>query len=297
MSPHGLMFHHLHGGRFKAGEGSISAESFARIIDERKGVLGAEEWTSRRRNGTLEPHNVCITFDDALLCQHEIALPLLKERGLTAFWYVYTEALDGTADGFEIARHFRVSAFENFTDFFQNFRAVSLDMFPDLIGQSLNGFKPKDYLAAWAFYSDDERTYRFLRDRVLGNKVSQVITRMMRDRGFSKETERHRLWITREMLKDLSDAGHAIGLHSTSHPMAMSEIPGELQYEEYCLNMEDIRATTGVRPITMAHPCNSYSAETLDVLSRLGIEEGFCTVMTVPGGLESPRRDVANLQQ
>ena len=266
------MFHHLHGGQFKAGEGSLAADDFARILDQYGDrVLGAEEWTARRRKGALSPEHVCITFDDCLLCQRDIALPILEERGLTALWYVYSTALDGTAEGFEIARHFRVSAFEGPPQFFEVFRATSFAMFPELVHAALETFKPKEYLTAWSFYSDDERTYRYLRDRVLGeSKMLKVLARMMADRGFSPISERHKLWMTRNDVKALANAGHVVGLHSTTHPMTMATLPEDIQKKEYDTNLADIEAITGVHPFSMAHPCNSYSKATLDVLNSIG---------------------------
>ena len=201
------------------------------------------------------------------------------------------------ADGFEVARHFRVSAFDGFSDFFALFLPTAKDLFPDLVAPALSTFRPKEYLSAWSFYSDDERTYRYLRDEVLKDHgMSVVLARMMAERGFRPDEERHRLWMTRAHVRELSRAGHVIGLHSTSHPMTMASLPAEVQDTEYRSNVADVTATTGERPFSMAHPCNSYSPVTLEILRAHGIEEGFCTVLSVPGGLESPRQDAANLR-
>jgi peptidoglycan/xylan/chitin deacetylase (PgdA/CDA1 family) len=282
------MFHHFHGGAFKGGEGSLSIEQLKTVLDQFDGrILDAQEWTARRKKRTLEPHHVCLTFDDALLCQYELAMPVLRERNLTAFWFVYSTALDGSAYGFEIARHFRINAFDNFSEFFKAFK----DEARGQIGDALKNFTPSSYLREAPFYSDDERTYRYLRDLVLD--VTPILQRMMQRRGFVPKEHAARLWITRDHLKALAGENHIIGAHSHSHPMMIAKLPIEQQYSEYLKNITDISAVVP-RPESMAHPCNSYSSDTLKILSQAAIEEGFCTNQEKPARpLETPRIDAS----
>jgi hypothetical protein len=53
----------------------------------------------------------------------------------------------------------------------------------------------------------------------------------------------------------------------------------------------------GEPPQSVAHPCNSYNATTLDILAGLGVRVGFRDNMTNSGtvGLEYPREDHANI--
>lgn len=67
----------------------------------------------------------------------------------------------------------------------------------------------------------------------------------------------------------------------------------EEQEREYELNLELIQKITGHKPETMAHPCNSYSRVTLNILERLGIKLGFRANMEnhMYSCYEFPRRD------
>ncbi|MCG5516872.1 MULTISPECIES: polysaccharide deacetylase family protein [unclassified Ectothiorhodospira] len=58
-------------------------------------VLPLAEALKRLQNGTLPPRAACITFDDGYADNHDVALPLLREQGLPATFFVATGFLDG----------------------------------------------------------------------------------------------------------------------------------------------------------------------------------------------------------
>jgi peptidoglycan/xylan/chitin deacetylase (PgdA/CDA1 family) len=63
---------------------------FANIIEQigPKRILPARQWMQCALTATLRPTNVCLTFDGGLRCQYDVALPVLRYYGLTAFWFV-----------------------------------------------------------------------------------------------------------------------------------------------------------------------------------------------------------------
>ena len=84
---YGIMFHHFHDGkRHVKGQGSITEEQFKKIISHigRKNILDAEEFIERYKQKTFSKH-VCITFDDSLKCQFDIALPILEKFKIKAY--------------------------------------------------------------------------------------------------------------------------------------------------------------------------------------------------------------------
>ena len=58
-------------------------------------VLPLGEAVARLRAGTLPPRAASITFDDGYADNHDVALPLLRERGLHATFFIATGYLDG----------------------------------------------------------------------------------------------------------------------------------------------------------------------------------------------------------
>ena len=99
-------------------------------------------------------------------------------------------------------------------------------------------------------------------------------------------------------LRRLSDAGHTVGLHSHRHPTMLSKLSVDSQRDEYNINYQAIKEITGNTPDTMSHPCNSYSADTIEILNDLGVQLGFRANMgsvKSPSRFEFPREDHANI--
>ena len=45
-------------------------------------LLSAQEYLYKLQHRTLAATDICLTFDDALLCQSDIAAPILKKRNI-----------------------------------------------------------------------------------------------------------------------------------------------------------------------------------------------------------------------
>ena len=80
---------------------------------------------------------------------------------------------------------------------------------------------------------------------------------------------------TEGQIESLSSNEHIIGLHSHTHPTRMEEYSYAEQKTEYELNLKWIARLIGQKPVTMAHPCNSYNDNTIKILDELGIQLGF----------------------
>ena len=122
--PHGITFHHFHDdGKHVKGQGSITSEQFDKIIQLLKTkheILAAKDWYEAALQGKLKDNQVCITFDDNLLCQYEIALPVLNKHNITAFWFVYTSPLTGITEKIELYRYFLSKNYKRFSDFYNH---------------------------------------------------------------------------------------------------------------------------------------------------------------------------------
>ena len=110
------------------------------------------------------------------------------------------------------------------------------------------------------------------------------------------------LEVERVILKILSKNGHEIGLHSYDHPTVLSKLSYKEQYEQYEKNYMHIKQVCNKDVLSMAHPSNSYSDDTLKILRRLNIVCGFRSNRTPPEGkkinpssLEIGREDHTNI--
>lgn len=295
------MFHHFWGdGRHPDGQGAVTAEQFDDMIRwlGRDRILDAAEWQRRAMVGRLEDGDLCLSFDDSLSCQFDIAKPVLDAHQVTAFWFVNSDPLKGKPLMFEVYRFFRSTRFDSFKDYYKAFLQSALDgPWCEPVRGALATFNPKDYLKGFDFYSDEDRAYRFLRDQVLGPvQYELVLGALMASRKFNPATVVDQLWMSPEQVKALAAEGHVIGLHSRSHPMVMADLSPEEQAEQYAENQGHLSSLIGRRPDAMSHPCNSYNAATLKILDGLGVRLGFRANMesgTAYGRLEFPRRDHA----
>lgn len=304
MTPHGTMFHHFHGGRHPAGQGAISADELRALLDHAAGdarILSAREWFDRARAGDLKPSACCLTFDDNLRCQFDVALPVLRERDLTAFWFVASSSLDADGPRIEIYRAFRDRSFSQIDEFYAAFEQTlrRVHLWTD-VETGLSEYSARDYLAAFGFYTPADRRFRFIRDEILGPaRYAAVMDEMMRSRGVHPAVLARDLWMTERQLRELHDQGHIIGLHSHTHPTRLAQMTTREQTREYVTNYRRLWSITGERPLAASHPCNSYDSSTLRVLRRLGVSIAFRANMEMKrhSPLEYPRRDHADIMK
>jgi peptidoglycan/xylan/chitin deacetylase (PgdA/CDA1 family) len=301
MQPHGIMFHHFYDATHPRGQGAMSARELEELILSlgTKRILPAREWVDRAAAGTLSPNHLCLTFDDNLRCQFDVAYPVLKKFGLTAFWFVYTSVLQGKLERLELYRQFRTLYFSSVDSFYDAFiRAVECSDGGRRILKHLAGFNPRTYLAQFPFYTESDRQFRFLRDEVLGpDAYHRVMDELFVTMNVDVRELSRGLWMDEACLRQLHADGHVIGLHSHTHPTRVEHLSAAEQRREYSTNRDTLTSILGERPTVMSHPCNSYNDDTLNILRDLGITLGFRANMAQSrfSNLEYPREDHANL--
>jgi peptidoglycan/xylan/chitin deacetylase (PgdA/CDA1 family) len=305
MQSFGLMLHHFTDDRHVRGQGAISADELSRIIEFMgpENFLSPDEWVDRALADRLEPHHRCVTLDDALLCQYDVALPIFRRFGLTAFWFVYSSVFEGSRERLEMFRYYRTTRFPDIADFYAAFfeKLRQSDMGSEFDRRNRD-FDPAGYLANYAFYSDDDRRFRFARDIVLGpDRYFSIVDDMMAsDPAFDADAAASLLWMNDQHLRELSAEGHMIGLHSYSHPTALADLSPTDQRKQYEENFRHLSGVLGAPPLTMSHPVCSYSADTLVILRDMGVKVGFRDNLNAPPGaslLEMPRDDHSHIMK
>ena len=194
---HSIMFHHFHGNKHCPAQGSLSAEEFEEMLDwlgNRYNLVNANEYLLKFEKNCLQSNDICLSFDDALLCQFDVAVPVLRQRNIQAFFFVYSSVFTGNYELLEIFRYFRTTCFDNIDDFYRIFFTTAKSNLDKINASIAEGsyhtdshepaekilrnvslyqstyetFKGLDYLAAFPFYSNNDKWYRYLRDQVLG---------------------------------------------------------------------------------------------------------------------------------
>jgi peptidoglycan/xylan/chitin deacetylase (PgdA/CDA1 family) len=284
---HGLMFHRFHkSGNPPAGQGSITEVEFEKILNHvgTAHILLPEEWIFRVKTDRLHRHDLCITFDDGLRSQFDVALPVLERYKLKAFWFVFSSVFNGGIDRSEVYNRFATTEFTSFGTFVEAF----LQFYPlhDKVFQhhDYRNFE-QGFREEFPFYTENDIKFRFIRNKLLlRSDFEKIMDSMIEAKGQTISKIAEDLWLTNEHLKFLYDNGHCIGLHSYDHPFMMADIPEEKQEEQYSRNYKHISHVTGGIIECMSHPLNSYNADTIEILSRMGIICGFRSNMTSPFG-------------
>ena len=124
---HGIMFHHFHNDDVHTkGQGSIDKDDFYKIIKfiGRNNILDADVFFDKLKKNKLKENEVCLTFDDAIKCQIDIALPVLQDLKIKSFFFVYTSLFEGKPDNLEFFRYFRMNYFDNINQFYNDFYKI-----------------------------------------------------------------------------------------------------------------------------------------------------------------------------
>ncbi len=295
---HSIMFHHFHNKVHKPVQGSISEFEFRKILvwlSDNYSLLGAAEYSKKFENKTLRNNDICLSFDDALKCQYDIAFPILKEFGIDAFFFIYTSILTEDFDYLEIYRYFRNSAYEDINDFYNEFFEKTKEYDPKVFMKKLSEFSYSNYLSNYPFYSKNDKLFRFIRDKYLSeDEYSVIMNQLMLEKKFDISLVKTKLWMTEQDLFELYKSGFTLGLHSHNHINQMHSLSKSQQEMEYRKNYEYLSKITCSDIYSMSHPCGNYNDDTISVLSELGMKIGFKANMSLGENrspFEIPRRD------
>ena len=105
---HGIMLHHFHDDKMHTrGQGSISKDDFYKLIKfiGRENILDADIFFEKFKKNKLKENEVCLTFDDGIKSQIDVALPVLEDLKIKSFFFVYTSLFNGKPDNLEIFRN------------------------------------------------------------------------------------------------------------------------------------------------------------------------------------------------
>ena len=182
-----VMFHHFHNEFHPCGQGSISAERLDEIIGKLKqenNLLSCNEYHEKCLSGELEEMDVCLTFDDGLKSQYEVALPVLESWNLKAFFFIPSKPLFGEIINLEVFRYFRSVYFDNIDNFYKEFFEVCERYSPKAFKKAIAFCSSNVYRSGHAFYTENDRLYRYFRDRCVNEtKFDELMFFMIEKKG------------------------------------------------------------------------------------------------------------------
>jgi len=302
---HGLMFHRLHkSGHAVQGQGSITEIQFEKLL-RYAGLdrfLKPEEWISRLQEGKLKASDLCLTFDDGLKSQVDVALPVMEKLGLKAFFFIFSSVLEGQIDRNEVYNRFATTKFPSFDAFVSAFFEFHPFSEKELLDRGFGAFS--DHLRkTFPFYSENDIKFRFVRNRLFARpEFEKLMDALVVAQGLNVSGLAQGLWMSDEDLRFLVRSGHTVGMHSYNHPFCLADLSLEEQKEQYRRNSDHLSQVTGRRVHSMSHPLNSYNQGTLGILEELGVVCAFRSNMKAPAHgkmnghpLELAREDPMNM--
>lgn len=280
------MFHHFHDEKkHKKSQGSISRDEFYKIIKfiGKKNILNADSFFQMLKEKKLKSNHVCLTFDDAIKGQIDIALPVLEDLKIKSFFFVYSSIFEKKPDFLEINRFFRHQFYKKIDKFYEDFYktlGIKLERFFFKNKQLIISKKKK-----FPFYSLEDIKFRLVKNHLIKNKDYEEIMKILfKKKNFIPQKFFKKLFFSKRDLKRLNSLGHTIGLHSHSHTQLIEKLSYNQQKKEYLTNLKflsKILKKNQKNFKTMSHPCGSYNHDTLTLLKKLGIELGFKQIMSI----------------
>ena len=300
---HGIMFHNFHNDKHKPVQGSLSEIDFRKMLiwlNDQYNLINASEYIYKFEKGLLQESDICLTFDDALKCQYDIAIPILREFKIKGFFFIYSSIFTEKQDPLEIYRYFRNSCFDKINDFYNDFFELVKKKSPNEFLRQYQKYKDIDHLSRFPFYTENDKWFRYIRDYFLtDDEYNACMIKLMEKKEFNISSAKKNLWISEDDLINIKNEGHVIGLHSHTHPTRISKLNYSLQEEEYQQNNNYLTKIIGETITSMSHPNGEYNHDTLDILCNLKIKIGFLSSFhpktNTLSPFEIPREDHSNI--
>lgn len=212
--------------------------------------------------------HVLLTFDDGYRDNYDLAFPVLKNNNATAVFFIPTGFIDRPRVAWwdEIAWMLRHATVE---------RIPAGDWFVQEI--SIDGNNPAGAIGTAV------RTYwQLTQDKT--DDFLDYLAEATRA-GRCPEGEADGLWVTWEMLREMTAAGQDIGGHTVDHPL-LAQCSPDRQRAEIFGGRARLVEQLGIEPLAFAYPVGQSHMFT-DVTKQLVEEAGFRYAFSFYGGYDS----------
>lgn len=305
----GLMFHHFHDDKkFLKSQGSIQKDQFYKLIKYvgKKNIINPKEFIYKFSKNKIKNNEVCLTFDDGIRSQFDVAFPIMQDLNIKGFFFIYSSILKKEINILELIRYFKENFYKEIDHYYEDFyselrkikNTIKINKILNKNRTSFLKMKKK-----FSFYSISDIKYRFIRDNLISQDEFKKINLILFKKNKFNYKKKHDLfYMSEKNIKTLLIHSHEIGLHSHSHPTNISNLSYKSQLNEYKKNKLILEKLTKEKITSMSHPCGKYNSNTIKVLKNLEINTGFSNVINSKFNFKSknsnfliPREDHINL--
>jgi len=250
---------------------AIDADTFRwqmRLLARVFRVLPLADAVTRLKSGRLPARAVCVTFDDGYADNAEVALPILRETGVHATFFVATGYLDGghmwNDDVIEAVARAR--------------------------GPGLAGVEEGEDTLALATDDDRRRAVAHLVGRWKYLDAGERARRAEALLAANDVAPPRHLMMRGEQVRALHGAGMGIGAHTVTHPILAGVGDAEAR-EEIGASREHLESLVGERVRLFAYPNGNPARDYTAAQARLVRSLGFDAAMSTAWGVGTRRCD------
>jgi peptidoglycan/xylan/chitin deacetylase (PgdA/CDA1 family) len=224
-------------------------------------VLPLPEAARRLRDGTLPDRAACITFDDGYANNYDVALPILRARGLPATIFI---AVDAVRRGI-MWNDFAIEAM----------RRARPDTDLSELGLPSGAFANPTKRAAAMTQALEQLKYQPLAQR--WDRAQELYERI------TGSSAAPRLMMTADTVAKLPQAGIDVGAHTVNHPI-LKTLPADRAHAEIADSFRWVAEVTGLAPKSFAYP-NGRPGRDYDAShAEMVRESGFALAVTTEWG-------------
>ena len=267
--------------KFVMCQGALTEEQFEDVIgylQTRYRLIGAEQFIEEASKGCTTPDTICLTFDDGLKSQYEIAWPVMKKHGLTGFYFINTCWMEGNKSLLEVFHDFRFRMFDDIDQFYLEFYKVMnrAGVIDEMTIRKIETFDYDSYLPHCIWHTYNDKLFRYTRDQLLTQQqYMDCMFELMRTKNYDIEKYADFLWINESDICDLRRNRNIIGLHTHNHPTNMKKLTYSEKEYEYKMNQKILQRILKEEIRTVSYPCGYYDSETGSILKNMGVDFGF----------------------
>ena len=275
----GILFHHFHSkNAFYKSPGSLNKDNFLKFIREfKKKILNPDDYLNDLKN--KKNKSICLTFDDGLKCQYDIALPILNEFNIKAFFFIFSDSLNKNKITTETIRFFRYKYFQNQKLFYKKFfKLVEIRKKINLKNSNLINHKYfLNIKKNSPYYSRQDILYKIVRDNILNlNDYNKIIRLMMREKKVDITSLNKKIYLDKKKIKNISDMGHIIGLHTHHHNHKINNYTYKEEYNDYKKNKYFLEKIIKKKINICSYPFGIFTKNTNKIIKTLNIDYAFC---------------------
>ena len=281
----GIMFHHFHDNKKNLkSQGSISKNELIKIIKflGLKNILNADKFLLKYNKNILKKGQFCLTFDDGIKSQLNIAVPVLNKFNIKGFFFVNSGSLNKKDTKLEVYRYIRNNVFKDVEKFYKVFFELLNPRFKKIISNPIIMNDKHMNKKLFPYYTENDIRFRVLRDNYLTkHEYDKIMLKVIKNKKINVNKIYRKVYLNKSDLKKLHSEGHVIGLHSHSHPDKIELLSKRKKEDEYKKNIYYFSKLLNINRkeiFSVSHPNGSFDLDILRFLNKSGILLGFMQV-------------------